>query len=111
LAAADEALKVSGDARIWEAETRRLRAEFLASLGAPAQEIEAELDRALVVARRQGAKMLELRTAASLLLRRLATGDPKVDQARAELAAIVAALPEARDCRDVTEATALLARR
>ncbi|MGH8929683.1 MAG: ATP-binding protein [Egibacteraceae bacterium] len=35
LAAADRALRMGGGVRVWEAETRRLRAEFAAALGAP----------------------------------------------------------------------------
>jgi tetratricopeptide (TPR) repeat protein len=54
LAAADRALEMGGAARVWEAEARRLCAEFLATLGSPAQDIEPELERALAVARRQG---------------------------------------------------------
>jgi DNA-binding SARP family transcriptional activator len=55
LAVADRALTMRG-ARLWEAEIRRLRGEFLAALGAPAAEVEAELERALAVAKRQGAQ-------------------------------------------------------
>ena len=55
------------DVTLWEAEARRLRAEFLVALGAPQDEIEAELERALQTARRQGARALELRAATSLL--------------------------------------------
>lgn len=66
LAAADRALAAGDAARIWEAETRRLRAEFLVALGGSVDEIETEFGRALAVARRQGAISLELRAAASL---------------------------------------------
>jgi hypothetical protein len=47
LAAADDALASTYDARLWEAETRRLRAEFLATLGAAIEDVEAEFGRAL----------------------------------------------------------------
>jgi len=43
-------------AELWEAEIRRLRATFLAALGAPSGEVGAELERALAVARRQRAR-------------------------------------------------------
>jgi len=82
LAAADRALAWGGADRLWEAETRRLRAEFLAVLGGPASEVEAEFGRALQVARRQEAKMFELRTAASLLRHRMERGDgPRASEA------------------------------
>jgi hypothetical protein len=54
LEVADETLRLDGT-RIWEAETRRLRAEFLAALGGSRGDVEAELARAEDVARRQGA--------------------------------------------------------
>jgi hypothetical protein len=47
-------------AELREAEIRRLRATFLAAL-APGDEIEAELGRALAVARRQQARTFEKR--------------------------------------------------
>jgi hypothetical protein len=61
LALADEALRMGRGAELWEAEVRRLRATFLAMLGAPAGEVTAELDRALSVARRQQARAFEER--------------------------------------------------
>ena len=61
LALADEALGMGHGAELWEAEIRRLRATFLAALGAPAGEVTAELERALAVARRQQARALEQR--------------------------------------------------
>ncbi len=108
---ADRALASRGPDRIWEAEIRRLRAEFLAQLGAPADEVEAELDRALRVARRQGAKMLQLRIAATSLRRRLNNGNgPDACSMRDLLVRLVQELPEAYDSPEVREAEALLAR-
>jgi predicted ATPase len=111
LAAADRALAAAGNVRTWEAEARRLRGEFLAALGAPAGRVEAELEQAVATARRQGARMLELRAAASLLRHRL-DRDPgrPAGPARDALAALVAAVPEGRDTPDLREALALLAR-
>ncbi|MGH2560386.1 MAG: hypothetical protein ACRDJH_15095 [Thermomicrobiales bacterium] len=98
LVTVDLALRLGNAARICEAEAHRLRAEFLAALGASEQEIETELGRALEIAHRQGAISLELRVASSLLRWRLAGGDGSgASEARALLAAIVARLPEARD--------------
>jgi hypothetical protein len=111
LAAADNALAAGDPACLWEAETRRQRAEFLAALGASPEEIEAELARALQVAQRQNAKMLELRVAVTLLKHRAARGDdPATLQAREHLALIVGELVGRGDSRDQREAVALLRR-
>jgi DNA-binding SARP family transcriptional activator/tetratricopeptide (TPR) repeat protein len=59
LALADVALAMGRGAQLWEAEIRRLRATFLAALGAPGAEVAAELERALAVARRQRARAFE----------------------------------------------------
>jgi hypothetical protein len=71
LALADEALAMGRGAELWEAEIRRLRATFLAALGAPDGDVEAELRRALAVARRQGARAFEERVQGTLEKRRL----------------------------------------
>jgi len=111
LVAADGALGRDGEVRTWVSEARRRRAEFLAALGAPAEEVEAELERALEVARGQGARLLELRAATSLLRHHLAAGgDRATGQARARLEAVIAARPEPGDTPDLREAAALLAR-
>jgi len=110
LAAADRALAMGG-ARLWEAEVRRLRAEFLAALGASSEDIEAEIACALEVARRQGAKMFELRTMVTLLRHRIECADSRrAREARDRLAEILDALPEGRDTPDIREATTLLGR-
>ncbi|MEU6181830.1 ATP-binding protein [Streptomyces coeruleorubidus] len=57
----DEALTMGRGAELWEAETRRLRATFLAALGARPDEVAVELERALAVARRQRARAFERR--------------------------------------------------
>jgi DNA-binding SARP family transcriptional activator/TPR repeat protein len=111
LVAAERALGMGGAARVWEAETHRLRAEFLAKLGAPAKDAETEFERALAVARRQGARSFELRAAVSLLRHRMERGDgPGVCEAHDLLAAIVDGLSEGRDTQDMREATTILAR-
>jgi tetratricopeptide (TPR) repeat protein len=68
---ADEALELGRGAELWEAEIRRLRASFLAALGVPAGEVTAELERALVVARRQRARAFEERIRETLAKRPL----------------------------------------
>ena len=65
LAAADEALRMGSGTELWEAEIRRLRAEFLGALGADPSEVEAELTRAIEVASGQGARPFALRARAS----------------------------------------------
>jgi hypothetical protein len=70
LALADAALGMGRGAELWEAEIRRLRAIFLAELGAFAEEVQAELDLALGVARRQGARAFERRIRGTLTERR-----------------------------------------
>jgi DNA-binding SARP family transcriptional activator len=106
LAAANRALAL--DASLWEAEARRLRAEFLAALGAPREEVAAELRRALQVARDQGARSLALRAAVSLLRLRQGGASPDLPEMQATVRAILADWPEGRDTRDVRDARPLL---
>jgi tetratricopeptide (TPR) repeat protein len=109
LVAAERALGLDDNVRTWESEARRRRGEFLAALGAPWDEAEAELRRALGVARRQGARLLELRAAVSLLRHRQDAGDDP-SRARDRLRAVVDAVPEGRDTPDLRDAVALLSR-
>jgi DNA-binding SARP family transcriptional activator len=69
LALADEALGMGRGAELWEAEIRRLRATFLAGVGAAEGEVEAELRRAVQVARSQGARAFEERARETLAKR------------------------------------------
>ena len=111
LMAADGALGLDGGVRTWASEARRRRAEFLAALGAPGDQLEAELGRALEVARAQGARLLELRAATSLLRHQLDAGDDRPPgRARERLEAVLAALSERGDTPDVAKAAALLGR-
>ncbi|MEV4681620.1 ATP-binding protein [Streptomyces kurssanovii] len=77
LALAEEALGTGRGVQLWEAEIRRLRATFLAALGAPDGDVDAELSRALAVARRQGARAFEERVRGTLA-ERLAGNDRAV---------------------------------
>jgi DNA-binding SARP family transcriptional activator len=74
LALASEALGMGRGAELWEAEIRRLRATFLAALGAPAAAVTADLKQALAVAQRQGARAFEERIRATLAERCLGHG-------------------------------------
>jgi DNA-binding SARP family transcriptional activator len=112
LDAADPSLTAGAGARLWEAETRRLHAEFLTALGAREAEIEADLAEALRVARHQGAKLFELRAATAVLRRRGESGDgAAIREARELVAAALDALPEGGGTVDRDVAEALLARR
>jgi predicted ATPase len=93
--------------RFWEAEVHRLRGVLLLKQpGTPQAEAEAWLQRALDVARRQGAKSLELRAAMSLS--RLWQQQGKRDAAHDLLAPIYGWFTEGFDTADLQEARALL---
>jgi len=104
-------LETVGRALLWEAETRRLRAQFLASAGAAHGDVEAELDRAIAVARRQGARMLEVRADTTLLGHELRRGRAgRVVEVREHVGSLLSELAEAPDTLEVREAASLLAR-
>ncbi|HEY1370490.1 MAG TPA: AAA family ATPase [Gaiellaceae bacterium] len=109
LGTAEHALQAVTGVRLWEAETRRMRAEFLADLSGPSDEVDAELERALELAGAQGSRTLQLRAAGSLLRRRLERGDERgSEEARGRLAAVLEALPEPTETPDRREAEAVL---
>jgi predicted ATPase len=94
--------------RWWEAEVHRLRGVvLLRQAETPQTEVEAWLQRALDVARRQEAKALELRAAMSLS--RLWQCQGKRQEAHALLAPIYGWFTEGFDTADLQEAKALLA--
>jgi DNA-binding SARP family transcriptional activator/tetratricopeptide (TPR) repeat protein len=66
LTAVDRALKTSRGLELWTAEIHRLRAEFLAMLGAPRADVRTEIEHALRVARNQRATLFESRALADL---------------------------------------------
>jgi predicted ATPase len=93
--------------RWWEAEVCRLRGVLLLRQpGTPPTEAEAWLQRALDVARRQEAKLLELRAAMSLS--RLWQQQGKQAAARALLAPVYGWFTEGFDTADLQEAKTLL---
>jgi predicted ATPase len=93
--------------RWWEAEVHRLRGVLLLRQSMLQQvEAEAWLQRALDVARRQEAKVLELRAAMSLS--RLWLRQGKRTEARALLAPVYGWFTEGFDTADLQEAKALL---
>jgi predicted ATPase len=109
LQAIDEALAVVEETgeRWWEADLHRLRGDLLLSLSTQnAAGAEAEYDTAAMTARRQGARMLELRAATSLArLWRARGGDA---EARDLLAPVHAWFAEGLDTPDLRDAGALL---
>jgi predicted ATPase len=91
--------------RIYEAELHRLRGELLLaqSRGRRSEpQAEESFRKAIEIARRQGAKSLELRAAVSLgrLLRRQGKGEA----ARAKIADVYASFTEGFDTADLKEA-------
>jgi class 3 adenylate cyclase/predicted ATPase len=104
-----EALVLTGRSgvRWFEAELHRIRGELLrtAHPGATA-EAEADFHRAITVARRQDAKLWELRAATSLA--RLWRDRGKRDEARALVAPVYGWFTEGFDTPDLKEAKALL---
>src|SRR5262249_8063866 len=110
LAAADRTLATAGAVRVFEAEVRRLRAEFLATLHGSPDEITAELERARAISHQQGAVAFVLRTGNTLLRYQREYGDDvPIRDARRQLASTVAARPHWDDSPDVREAAILLA--
>jgi class 3 adenylate cyclase/tetratricopeptide (TPR) repeat protein len=90
----------------YDAELYRLRGELLLQMGAELQEAEDDFERALAVARQQGALTFELRAAISLARGLLAAGD-KI-RAPALLRAAIAQHGAARGSQDHREAAELL---
>jgi len=109
LSTLDEALALveEMDERWWEAELHRLKGPLLLSVAANnAIAAEACYERAVNVARGQGAKSLELRSSTSLA--RLWHMQGKITAARELLAPIYAWFTEGFDTPDLKEAKALL---
>ncbi|AEI82301.1 adenylate cyclase family protein (plasmid) [Cupriavidus necator N-1] len=95
--------------RYYEAELHRLKGEFLLQCGnVPTNQEEARacFHRAIEIARRQGAKSLELRAAISLA--RLRQQQGKTGTARRALACLYEAFAEGFDSADLQRAKALL---
>ncbi|MEZ5100243.1 MAG: hypothetical protein R3C15_10690 [Thermoleophilia bacterium] len=109
LATIEEALALCerNDERYVEPELHRQRGAYLLALGGPdAAAGEAALQRALALARHQGARMLELRTATSLGTRWRDQG--RTTEARALLAPLYDSLTEGLDTDDPRRAAELL---
>lgn len=109
LAASERLLLKSKGVRLWDAEAHRCRAEFMTALGGSSANIAAELEQALDVARRQGARSLELRAATRLLRYHLASGnDQAVAPVREILRRLCDSMAESQDTPDMHAAIAAL---
>jgi tetratricopeptide (TPR) repeat protein len=108
LSTVDEALRQTNDisGRAWEAELRRLRGDILLATR-PDTEVEAEFSYsdAIMVARTQSARSLELRATTSLARFLRARG--RHDEARAHLIPIFSWFTEGLDTADLKEAKQL----
>jgi predicted ATPase len=99
------------DERYWEAEIHRLRGDLLLAAGPSSRDVTCSAEechlRALEIARRQGARSLELR--AALSLSRLWQAEGRDGEARALLAPVFTWFSEGLGTADLSEAAALLA--
>ncbi len=108
LAAIDEAIALArqGEQVFFDAELHRLRGELIASQNGPDAEIELSFQEALTIARRQGVRSLELRTAMSLA-RHWRHRDRR-EEGRKLLQGVYGTFTEGFDTRDLREARSLL---
>jgi DNA-binding SARP family transcriptional activator/predicted ATPase len=100
------AVVVQTGERVWQAELLRLQAELRLAQGIPGRDVEALYRQAIELARRQGARSLELRACASLA--RLWHDAGRSGEARELLAPVYASFTEGLDTLDLQEAGALL---
>jgi tetratricopeptide (TPR) repeat protein len=106
IGAAQDLVHRSGEC-FWAAEIHRIRGElFLRQSPSDPISARASLEQAIEIARRQGAKSLELRAACSLA--RLQRNTDRRDEARAMLADIYGWFTEGFDTADLKDAKALL---
>jgi predicted ATPase/class 3 adenylate cyclase len=90
----------------WEAELYRMKGEMLLSLNSDHDTAEALFKKAISIAQRQNAKLLELRSAAHLA--RLWYSQRKYEEARAQLTPIYGWFTEGFDTLDLRDAKAML---
>jgi tetratricopeptide (TPR) repeat protein len=103
-----EALAAANSETWWTAELHRLRGELLQGQGATAAEVEACFSASIEVARRQGARLLELRATVSLA--RLWAAEGKQEEACQRLATLLDSFTEGWDTPDLQDAQTLLKR-
>jgi adenylate cyclase len=106
LAAAREAAQKSGE-HFWDAELSRLRGEALIGRDGPsAHGAEDAFNEALAIAQKQGAQMLELRSATSLA--RLLTLKGRCGEASQVLSPVAARFTEGDDTKDLRDARSVM---
>jgi DNA-binding SARP family transcriptional activator/tetratricopeptide (TPR) repeat protein len=105
----EEALAASREAgeRWWDAELHRLRGDLLLELGAGDKEAEAGYQRALEIARTQGAKSFELRSALSIA--RLWRTSSRAEESNLQLRQTLQSFSEGFESRDLVAAREFLA--
>jgi DNA-binding SARP family transcriptional activator/predicted ATPase len=101
-----EQIAVQNDESWWTAELHRLRGELLHRQGAAPDEVESSFMHAITLARRQNAKMLEVRATVSLA--RLWQAQGKSQEAQQKLTALLDSFTEGGDTRDLREAQRML---
>jgi DNA-binding SARP family transcriptional activator len=106
---AERTMASAGAVQVFEAEIRRLRAYFLAALGATLDDIMTELVRAETVARAQRAIAFEVRITLDLLrYGRQWRDEARTEAAKRKLAELLSSRPHWGSNPDILEATALL---
>jgi DNA-binding SARP family transcriptional activator len=110
LAAINEALSEARthNERWWDSELHRLRGEFLLLHGADVSDVEEAIQRAILVARSQQARSLEMR--ATMSLARLWMAHNRTNDARRQLGTLHAWFTEGFETPDLQTARHLLAR-
>jgi predicted ATPase len=101
-----EDLVTQSNEHLWTAELQRVAGELRYIWGEPATLIESFFERALSIAREQGAKSFELRAACSLA--RLRRDQARGEEARPFLASVYGWFSEGLDTTDLTKARLLL---
>ena len=104
----EQALSLTEEEHYWESDLLRLQALLLRAEGGSTGAAEHSLQRALAVARAQGARIFELRAAVSLA--ELWRGERRGDEAKALLGPLYRSFSEGQDTKDLTAARELLAR-
>jgi predicted ATPase len=102
----DEGLAMATDERLFEPELHRIRAELLVVQGGDPARVDESFHEAIALARRLGARSLELRAATGYA--RWVRDPRRADEAMRHLGEVCAWFPAGLDTRDLHEARAVL---